>query len=43
VTNPSDAAPVLDTNLNISSFAEDLSGELYVVHHGGTLHRIRTP
>jgi hypothetical protein len=28
------------SDLNISSFAEDNDGELYVVHHGGTLHRV---
>ena len=31
---------MLDTNLQISSFAEDTAGELYVVHLGGTLHRL---
>ena len=31
------------TGLSISSFAEDLAGELYIVHYGGTLHRIRGP
>ncbi|HRX88167.1 MAG TPA: PQQ-dependent sugar dehydrogenase, partial [Steroidobacteraceae bacterium] len=30
----------LATNLNIASFAEGVDGELYVVHHGGTLHRL---
>jgi uncharacterized repeat protein (TIGR03806 family) len=30
-----------DTGLNISSFAEDAAGEIYVVHFGGTLHRLR--
>jgi glucose/arabinose dehydrogenase len=43
-----DTAPTLtmtDSNslasgLSISSFAEDNDGELYVVHYGGTLHRI---
>lgn len=33
-------AMALDTNLNVASFAEDQAGELYVVHLGGTLHRI---
>jgi hypothetical protein len=31
---------LLDTNLNISSFGEDESGELYVVGIGGTVQRI---
>jgi glucose/arabinose dehydrogenase len=31
---------LLDTALNISSFGEDEAGELYVVGHGGTVHRI---
>jgi hypothetical protein len=30
----------LDTALNISSFGEDESGEVYVVGLGGTVHRI---
>lgn len=30
---------LMDTDLNISSFGEDESGELYVVHRGGTLSR----
>jgi glucose/arabinose dehydrogenase len=30
---------LMDTDLNISSFGEDESGELYVVHLGGTLSR----
>ena len=30
----------LASGLNISSFAEDLNGELYVVHYGGELYRI---
>jgi hypothetical protein len=33
----------LDTGLNISSFGEDESGELYVVGLGGTVHRIASP
>ncbi|MGH8285407.1 MAG: PQQ-dependent sugar dehydrogenase, partial [Steroidobacteraceae bacterium] len=41
VTNTT--APVLATGLSISSFAEGNDGELYVVHHGGTLHRLRVP
>jgi uncharacterized repeat protein (TIGR03806 family) len=28
------------TNLQISSFAQDTNGELYVVHLGGTLHKL---
>jgi len=32
----------LDTALNISSFGEDESGEVYVVGLGGTVHRIAT-
>jgi len=28
------------TGLNIASFAEDMAGELYIVHLGGTIHRI---
>ena len=31
---------LLDTGLNISSFGEDESGEIYVVGLGGTVHRI---
>jgi uncharacterized repeat protein (TIGR03806 family) len=44
---PRDAAPTLqmttgfDSGLNIASFAQDSAGELYVVHFGGTLHRLR--
>ncbi|HWL61898.1 MAG TPA: PQQ-dependent sugar dehydrogenase [Steroidobacteraceae bacterium] len=34
VTNP------FNSNLNISSFAQDANGEIYVVHLGGTLHRL---
>ena len=30
----------LDTNLQIASFAEDVDGEAYIVHLGGTLHKI---
>ena len=45
---PANTAPTLtmtssdavESGLNISSFAEDNDGELYVVHIGGTLHRI---
>jgi len=32
---------LLDTSLNIASFAEGADGELYVVNFGGTLHRLR--
>ena len=28
------------TNLQIASFGEDMSGEMYIVHLGGTLHKI---
>jgi len=31
---------LLDTGLQISSFGQDQEGELYVVDHGGTIHRI---
>ena len=34
------ADELLDTELSIASFAEDVDGELYVVDLGGTLHRI---
>jgi glucose/arabinose dehydrogenase len=34
---------LLDTDRNISSFAEDESGEIYVVGLGGTLDRIANP
>jgi uncharacterized repeat protein (TIGR03806 family) len=42
----SDTQPTLpvtagfDSGLSISSFAEDNDGELYIVHLGGTLHRL---
>ena len=35
-------APSLATGLSIASFAEGVDGELYVVNHGGTLHRLRS-
>ena len=35
------SAAALATGLSIASFAEGLDGELYVVHYGGTLHRLR--
>ena len=38
--NGSAQAPLLDTSLNISSFGEDESGELYVVGLGGTVSRL---
>ena len=31
---------LLDTGLSISSFGEDEGGELYVIGHGGTVHRL---
>jgi uncharacterized repeat protein (TIGR03806 family) len=31
----------LDSGLNISSFAQGADGETYIVHFGGTLHRLR--
>ncbi|MEX2556557.1 MAG: PQQ-dependent sugar dehydrogenase [Actinomycetota bacterium] len=31
---------VLDTEISISSFGEDENGELYVIGHGGTVHRL---
>jgi uncharacterized repeat protein (TIGR01451 family) len=34
---------ILDTSINISSFGEDESGELYVVGLGGTVSRITAP
>jgi uncharacterized repeat protein (TIGR03806 family) len=34
---------VSGSGLNISSFGEDRDGELYVVHLGGTIHRLRRP
>jgi uncharacterized repeat protein (TIGR03806 family) len=34
-------APALATGLSIASFGEGIDGELYVVHYGGTLHRLR--
>lgn len=30
---------LIDTPYNISSFGEDEAGELYLVHHGGTIYR----
>jgi hypothetical protein len=34
---------LMDTGSNIPSFGEDEAGEIYVVGHGGTLHRIINP
>jgi len=34
---------LLDTDFQISSFGEDETGELYVVNHNGSLHRIIQP
>jgi glucose/arabinose dehydrogenase len=31
------------SGLSIASFAEDVEGELYVVHYGGALYRVRGP
>ena len=31
---------LLDTDLQISSFGEDRSGELYVLDHGGSVHKL---
>ena len=31
---------LLDTGYNISSFAQGNDGELFVIHYGGTLHRV---
>jgi uncharacterized repeat protein (TIGR03806 family) len=39
-TQPRVPTQLLDTDLNISTFGEGNDGELYVAHHGGTLHRI---
>ncbi|MGH9194574.1 MAG: DUF5719 family protein, partial [Acidimicrobiia bacterium] len=38
--NSWNAPQLLDTTMNISSFGEDEAGEVYVVHHGGSVHRI---
>ena len=35
------ASDGFDTGLQISSFAQDANGELYIVDYGGTLHRVR--
>ncbi|MBI4473594.1 MAG: PQQ-dependent sugar dehydrogenase, partial [Acidobacteria bacterium] len=34
---------LLDTTFAISSFGEDEAGEIYVIGHGGTVHRITNP
>lgn len=31
---------IMDTSINISSFGQDVNGELYVVGLGGTVHQI---
>ncbi len=38
-TQPVEPEVLLETELRISSFAQDEAGELYVLHHGGTLYR----
>ena len=37
---PRQPTQLLRPTLNISSFGQGNDGELYVVHYGGTLHRI---
>ena len=37
---PRQPTQLLDTTLNIASFGQGNDGELYVVHYGGTLHRV---
>jgi hypothetical protein len=32
---------LMQTGLEVSSFGEDAAGNVYVVHHGGEVHRIR--
>lgn len=39
----SEARVLLQTDLGISSFGEDESGELYVIDHGGGIYRILVP
>ena len=39
-TQPREPTQLLDTDLNIASFGQGNDGELYVVHYGGTLHKI---
>lgn len=39
-TQPRQPTELLDTDLNIASFAQGNDGELYVVNYGGTLFRI---
>ena len=38
--NSYDRTPLLNSGMNISSFAEDNNGELYVVSYGGGLYRV---
>lgn len=37
---PRQPTELIDTSLNIASFAQANDGELYVVNHGGTLHHV---
>ena len=37
---PRTPTQLLDTSLNVSAFGEAQDGELFVVHYGGSLHRI---
>lgn len=39
-SQPREPTQLLDTDLNISSFGQGNDGELYVLHYGGTLHKI---
>jgi uncharacterized repeat protein (TIGR03806 family) len=39
-TQPREPTQLLDTELNISSFGQGNDGELYVIHYGGTLHKV---
>ena len=39
-TTPRQPTQLLESGLNIASFGQGNDGELYVVHYGGTLHRI---
>ena len=40
VARPATPLELVDTESRISSFAEDLDGELYVIDHGGALYRL---